>query len=47
VTTLVNSQMNAGRYTATFDASRFASGMYVYRLSAGDFSAVKKMMLTK
>jgi hypothetical protein len=47
VATLVNSQVNAGHYTATFDASRFASGMYVYRLSTGDFSAVKKMMLEK
>ncbi len=47
VATLVNEQKNAGHYTATFDASRFASGMYVYRLRAGEYSNVKKMMLSK
>jgi hypothetical protein len=47
VSTLVNTQMKAGQYTAEFDASRLASGVYLYRLTAGDFTAVKKMVLAK
>ncbi|NLT49888.1 MAG: T9SS type A sorting domain-containing protein, partial [Ignavibacteria bacterium] len=44
---LVNGFKNAGRYEVKFDASNLASGVYVYRLSAGDFNASKKLMLLK
>ena len=47
IATLVNQRQTAGNYTATFDASRFASGVYFYRLSAGSFSQVRKMLLLK
>lgn len=47
VATLVNERMNAGRHTAAFDASRLASGMYIYRIEAGSFESIKKMMLIK
>ena len=47
VATLVNQHQIAGGYTATFDASQFASGVYFYRLSAGSFSQVRKMLLLK
>jgi len=47
VATLVNGFKNAGRYEVKFDASNLASGVYVYRLSAGDFNASKKLMLLK
>jgi hypothetical protein len=47
VVTLVNQHQIAGSYVTTFDASRFASGVYFYRLNAGSFSQVKKMLLLK
>lgn len=47
VTTLLNSDQAAGKYQVTFDASRYSSGVYFYRIEAGTFSAVKKMMLLK
>ncbi len=42
VATLVNEVKSPGTYTARFDGSLFASGVYLYRLSAGAFSQVKK-----
>lgn len=47
IATLVNQHQGAGDYTTTFDASRFASGVYFYRLNAGSFNQVKKMLLLK
>jgi len=47
VATLVNRPMNAGSHTETFDASALSSGIYFYRLEAGDFQSVQKMMLVK
>ena len=47
VATLVSQRQSAGTYTVTFEASRFASGVYFYRLTAGSYSSVKKMMLLK
>lgn len=47
VTTLVNKVMPAGHQVVTFDASRLASGMYIYRIEAGNFVSVKKMLLMK
>ncbi len=47
VATVVNETMTPGKYTATFNASRLASGVYIYRIEAGSFTSVKKMMLLK
>lgn len=47
VTTLVNDLQPAGNYTVAFDASRFASGTYIYRLTAGTTVMTKKMLLIK
>jgi hypothetical protein len=44
---LVNENKEAGFYTVTFDGTNFASGVYFYRINAGDFNAVKKMVLVK
>jgi hypothetical protein len=47
VATLINENQNAGRHVVDFDASNFASGIYLYRLEAGSFIQVKKMILMK
>jgi len=48
VARLVNSDMKAGYHQAVFsDMSGMASGVYIYKLTSGDFSSVKKMMLMK
>jgi hypothetical protein len=47
VATLVDEVKPAGAYTARFDATNFATGMYIYKFQAGSFSSVKKMLLVK
>jgi hypothetical protein len=47
VATLVNEQLAAGSYTAKFDASLLPSGIYIYKIQAGSFSQIKRMLLIK
>ncbi len=47
VTTLVNERKAAGRYEVRFDGSGLASGVYVYRLTAGTYVQTRKMVLLK
>ena len=47
ITTLVNENRSAGSYEQVFNASSLASGVYVYKLQAGDFVTSKKMILLK
>ena len=47
VATLVNEQLNAGSYTAKFDASLLSSGVYIYKIQAGSFLEIKRMLLIK
>lgn len=47
VASLVNSNLNPGIYKYEFDASNLSSGIYYYKLTTGDFSDTKKMMLIK
>jgi hypothetical protein len=34
-------------YEAEFDGSKYPSGLYFYKLTAGDFNQTKKMVLLK
>jgi uncharacterized delta-60 repeat protein len=45
--TLVNQDLNAGSYVYNFDAAGLSSGVYFYKIQAGDFNDVRKMMLVK
>jgi len=47
VVTLVNEFRTAGTHTVEFNASNLASGVYLYRIEAGDFKDTKKMLLVK
>ena len=47
ITTIVNEYKNEGNFTASFNASKFASGVYIYQLRSGSFVDTKKMVLTK
>ena len=47
VATLVNEKLQAGEYQVTFNGSNFTSGIYFYKLQAGDFSETKKMIIIK
>jgi len=47
VATLVNEDKIVGNYEVNFDASKLASGMYIYTITAGNYIATKKMMLLK
>jgi photosystem II stability/assembly factor-like uncharacterized protein len=47
VATLVNEKLAPGTYEATFNGSNLTSGVYFYKLSAGDYSETKKMLLIK
>ncbi|MBU8934277.1 MAG: PKD domain-containing protein [candidate division Zixibacteria bacterium] len=47
VTVLAEGEFSTGNHTATWDASRFASGVYFYRLSTETMILTKKMVLLK
>jgi Secretion system C-terminal sorting domain len=51
VTTLVNKEQDAGYKEVTFNGSRYASGVYIYRLTAqtksNTYTSVKKMLMVK
>jgi hypothetical protein len=47
VVSLVDQEMEAGSYTVEFDGSQISSGIYFYRLNAGDFADTKKMVMVK
>ena len=47
VTTLVNEERRTGNYKVDFDGSYLPSGVYFYRMQAGNFSETKKLVLLK
>jgi len=47
ITELINENLNAGIYSFDFNAGDLASGVYFYKLTAGDYTDIKKMTLLK
>ncbi|MCZ7602525.1 MAG: T9SS type A sorting domain-containing protein [Melioribacteraceae bacterium] len=47
ISTLVNSKLAAGNHAFTFHADEYNSGLYLYRITSGDFIDVRKMILIK
>lgn len=47
VMVLIDQEFNSGRHSVKFDASKFASGVYYYQLSTGDFMQTKKLLVLK
>jgi len=47
VATLVSEKQHAGNHRVEWDASGFSSGVYYYKIEAGEFQDVKKMMLLR
>jgi hypothetical protein len=47
VVVLVNERRDAGVHEVKFDGSNLASGVYLYRLQAGDFTQTKRLLLLR
>jgi len=47
IETLVNEQLSPGSYETTWNARNYSSGIYFYRLQAGDFTETKRMIFLK
>jgi len=47
VSVLMNAEQPAGVYKTEFNGKNLVSGIYIYKLTAGNFTASKKMMILK
>ena len=47
IATLVSAQQKPGEYTVRWNAKEFASGIYIYRLTSGTYTATRRMLLLK
>jgi len=47
VSQLMNTEKAPGVYDVEFNASKYSSGIFIYKLTAGDFVQVKKMVLLR
>jgi hypothetical protein len=47
VATLVNEQLHPGTYEVEWDGTNYSSGVYYYKLTAGNYMETKKMVLIK
>jgi hypothetical protein len=47
IATLVNGEKEPGSYRVNFNAEKLSSGIYFYKISAGNFTSVRKMILIK
>jgi len=47
VANLISGELSPGTYSIPWDASGVASGMYFYRLQAGDFVETRRLLLLK
>lgn len=47
VATIIEGDFDAGYHKAEFNASELSSGLYLYKITAGEFTQIKKMMIVK
>jgi hypothetical protein len=47
VSTLVSEELSTGKYEYKWDAADMVSGVYLYKITAGDFEQTKKLILLK
>ncbi|MBA4312046.1 MAG: hypothetical protein C0417_05400 [Chlorobiaceae bacterium] len=47
VETLLNEVLNPGTYNVKWDATKYSSGVYFYKLHSGNFTEIKKMLLVR
>jgi flagellar hook assembly protein FlgD len=47
IVTLISERQSAGDHMVEWNASQLASGVYYYKLSAGNFTNIKKMILLR
>jgi hypothetical protein len=47
VASLVDKQQSAGDYNIQFDGSNLSSGIYIYKIQAGQYAATRKLILLK